>query len=1019
MVPRLALLSILLFTGAAWAEGSVPPDVIVEGIGLEDAATGAKGPFSPGTTVDATVVLRNEGSKTVRLRRLVLRTTSALDVADPASDGLDNDFDGDTDEADEAVQRRDEEGVALRYSGDGLPLAPDERMRHAFRVRMRDSALPGTSGVLSFSAGSTLDEGARSRPQRTTHVVPVPVTPPALALASSETAAIPAGSEPVLSAVIVFPGAILPDAQVRLDLPPALEGIEVEKIRFGSAIDCTQDPDPAVDADGLTLRLGLCRIDGSKGRRDRTLRFAMRASAVDADPHGTDAEIAAWRASPVTLTVRNGDVRLGRTVLETSLHGPLPRLDLFLPDATQYRTGDAVEVRLRVSNRGDTALPGPHLNLPDDATFRCETVTIADRAVPCEAPVPLGIVLAPGLTVEAVARLRLRLDALVEVGTAVTATLESGAETWTFPAVPLRMAPHSGPALSVAEDGDWRHEGRVAVATIGEAARLRISGTLPAGRYRGNVHLLARLADARTGVPAAPATLSLGTPDLRILAVDGSAVGETGEVSATTDPVWTRYVFPFDLRSDADSADEVRSFVLDVDAALADVPAMRSGRLLELTAGSTAYGDNTVAGDDWVEVLIAEPDLRLKLFALDEDRVIHPGEPLGVIALACNYGDSPAHGARLRIALPENFDRESPNARKRMFRVPLGTVQGSDVNDLPVEGEALAGSRLSWQGGDVILEPGTAPLPPDACDAIEISGSLGPDRPAASSSVDIVASLDEHVGTTGKREGRRYPAARTPPLRLRAPVIRFGPSTVIQLGDDRRIAHPVELEVPDRIGPYRVSLVVESSTGLDWALFERRPDGRLAPWLDGTAHPQGTTLEIVMRTTAPDRLPLGWVDTTRLRAVVLTRDGRSFASTLRLVIRSGTGSARAIATDKRIALDRDCDGVLGDELAQDAMFEPGKDAVPGDCVVVRIGFENAGTKEVERILIRDAIAERTTLVPDSPNVRIAPEPLDAMREPDPSLDHLEWEFEGLFRPGAVGEVEYRLRLEPISRSFQR
>jgi hypothetical protein len=234
------------------------------------------------------------------------------------------------------------------------------------------------------------------------------------------------------------------------------------------------------------------------------------------------------------------------------------------------------------------------------------------------------------------------------------------------------------------------------------------------------------------------------------------------------------------------------------------------------------------------------------------------------------------------------------------------------------------------------------------------------------------------------------------------------------LGDNRSLSHDLELTVPAYLGPFRLSLSPESSTGLDWTLFERQSSGPRVSWQDGTAYPAGATVSLAMSAEAPRILPLGWVDTSTLRAVILAEDGRSFAATLRLVIRRGSGVANAIETSKRVALDRDCDGALGDEIAQDAVFEAGKDAAPGNCLIVRIEFTNAGTGEVERIVIRDDLSARTTLLPDSPTVRIAPEPLDRVLPPEPESGMLEWEFEGLFRPGAVGEVEYGLRLNPLT-----
>ena len=1019
MIARLALLLILAIGALpASAQDARGPDIVMETAELTDAATGKPGPFRPGSEIDVAIQLLNRGEEAVDLRRIVLRASSALEVANPVSDTLDNDADGVVDEADEGFQRRNEDGVAWRLIGDGLRLKPGERLTRSVRITVRDTALPGTSGVLSFSAGSTLAEGERSRPQRTLHLFPVPFTPPTLTLASSVATGIGVADEPVLAAAIVIPGGILSDAVVTLDLPLAMDAVDVERLRIGTAIECNDEGEPRIVEKTVTVRLGRCRIDPAATARDRTVRFSVATTMTDADPDASDAMIARWRRLSAILTLRNRDVRLGRSTMGVVLRGPLMRMEATLPAGGRYRPGDLVPASLRIVNRGDDPLRAPRLTVTNTETFVCESVTVGDEASarPCGEGVSLDADIEPGATLDVTLRARLRDDALIEAGAGLEVTLDSAnARPASLPVAPLALAPHSAPRIAIAEIGTWRKEGATTTATIGQTARLRISGTLPPGRYRGGIRLLARVIDARTGAPVAPAKLLFERPELAILSLDGSQVSQSGPMAQTEDTVWSYHVLPFDLSDEADNANEVRSFTAMVDVTLADDTDLKSTRLMEIIAETTAYGDRTVLGTEWIEVLTAEPDLRLKLFSLDDDRVIHPGEVLGIASLVCNYGDSPAFGTTLTVALPGRFDLSSGATRKRAFAVPLDAVRGGDVADLLDGTASPEGSTLVTGASRLTLEMDDVPLDGNDCIGIEVIGPLGPDRIAVTATVDVVGALDPYRGSADADRAREYPGSETPPLRFLAPSIRFGPSTTIQLGDDRRIAHPVELVVPSWLGPYRVSLSPESSSALDWTLFERGSDGQLSPWIDGAAFPAGSSVDIVMRTTAPDQLTLGWVDTSRLRAIVLTEDGRSFGSTLRLVIRSGTGSARAIDTDKRVALDRDCDGSLLDEHAQDAVFESVKDAASGDCLIVRIAFENTGLKEVERIVIRDAISSRTTLLSDSASVRIAPEPLDRTTPPDPARGFLEWEFEGLFRPGAVGEVEYHLRLNPSPR----
>lgn len=1012
---RLAMTLILFAALPATAQDIPTADVVIESTTLRDARTGANGPFPPGAQVDATMVLRNRGDEPVSVRRIALSTSALLTLLDPASDGLDNDGDGETDEADEAMRHRNRGDATLRLEGGGLSLDPGAGATRILRLSIDKDALPDASGTLTVTAGSTLAAKQRSRPQKAGHVFTITVAPLPLTLASSVTTDITVRSRPVLSAEVTLPGGTLTDAEVSLDLPPAMQGASIRSYRVGPAISCDGEPGPVVRADRASLRLGRCIVDEARPAQDRTIRLSAPTTLKDAPQDSTGAEVAEWRAMRVSFSASDGDMLLGGTALELTLQGPRVGATVTLPDDTRYRLGDDVPATVRIANTGDYPLEAAVLRLHNDETFTCEGARVDGTDLTCDGDAVSLPRIDTGGTLDIDMRLRLRPDALIEAGTGPELTLTDDLlGSYNLPVAPVPLTLHEPPEIEIAALGDWAKDGTVTVATIGDTSRLRLAGTLPPGRYRGEVRLLARALDARTGKPVAPAALSLATLDIRILSGDGTVVAEPTEITQGGDTLWSHHAVPFDLSDSAEGADAARRFVAEIDVTLADEPGIEAGNLLEIVAETTAYGENAASGSTWIDVLVQEPDLRLKLFSLDDDRMIQPDERFGILSLACNYGESPAFGTDIVLDTPQRIDLPSEQTITRVFTVPLEAVRSGSLDEIDAESRDLPDIdvAIGTQSARLALE--TLPLAADQCIGMEVRAPLGMDRSGSVTTANVFASLAPYAGHRDEDTARRYPATRTPFLRFQTPVVSIGPSTTIQIGNDRRIVHPLELTVPDYLGAFRVTLESQSSAGLRWEVHERREGEILVPWVDNArAYPADSSLELVMQTDVPDTVPLGWVDTSRLRAMILTDDGRRFDAALRLVIRTGTGSARAIDTDKRVAVDRDCDGLLSDELVQDAVFEPSKDATPGDCLIVRIGFENTGLKEVERIIIRDAVSARTALLPNSATVRIAPEPLDTVTLPDPAKEILEWEFEGLFRPGAVGEVEYRLRLDPL------
>ena len=1019
LIPRLALALILCALTPAFAQGTAASDLAFEVVSLRGPASDRSAPYSPGTGIDIGITLRNKGSEVLTLRRIALDGTPGLTVIDAATDTLDNDADGQRDEADEAFGPGDDgdDKAAWRFSGDGLPMKPGALLTRSFRVLIGKNALPGTVESLTILAGSTLSTGGVRRSRQAVKDISIPITAPTLTLESSISGDIASLSQSVFTAQAVMPGGIIPDIRLTMTLPRAMQDASIKSYRVGPAIDCDGTPDPRIDDGQAGLSLGQCVIDGEKSERDRSISLSVSTTPKDAPPESTEAEIADWQALSLYLGLWSADTLLGGKVLEKTLYGPRILTTTTLPEGTRYQTGDTVTAQLGITNRGDEPLGAARIRLLNKDSFDCISAEVDGNTgsqLCSNSDITLPAIEAQE-TLDVSVRLRLRNDALIDAKTGPELDLMAG-ETGThpFPIVPVAMALHDGPKLAVSDRNEWKKTDDTLTATVGERGVLRLSGTLPPGRYNGEIRLLARVVDARTGSPVAPANLTLEKPDLVITTADGKKAGKMAAVSTKLGTLWHQQVFAFDLREKADHSDEIRRFDTEITVSLSDDATIEAGYLLEIAAETTAYAGMSASNDSWIELLVREPDLRLKSFALDDDRIIQPEELFGVVSLACNHGDSPAFGTVITLDVPQGVDFLSDEAVTKAFAVPLDAVRSGSLEEIDAAQRSVSGITPEIDKDAIRLSAGQRALVPDQCIGIEVQAPAIPDQTGAETRISALTSLKPYSGHRDDERGRRYPNARTSPLNFQIPVLGFGPSATLQIGHDRDIEHPVELTVPSDLGPFRVTLAPESSTGLEWQIVERR-DGQIVSWRNNTrAYLPGSTLGIVMRATVPPgTLPLGWADTSRLKASILTDDGRRFEAGLRLVIRTNSGSARAIATDKRVALDMDCDGELSNERIQDAVFEQGKDARPGDCLIVRIGFENIGQQPVERIVIRDAVSSRTTLLPGSAAVRIAPEPLDTVTTPDEPGNVLEWVFQGLFRPGAVGEVEYRLRLDPL------
>jgi hypothetical protein len=398
----------------------------------------------------------------------------------------------------------------------------------------------------------------------------------------------------------------------------------------------------------------------------------------------------------------------------------------------------------------------------------------------------------------------------------------------------------------------------------------------------------------------------------------------------------------------------------------------------------------------------------------DTDRSLDLHESARITTLTCNRGHSGARSLVLKVALPEGIalDERQPLSLYGLPASRIGEVEAVFADDAAslgaVEFDAASGILRG------VLDPARV-IAPEQCLAMGFTIRRDDMERPATASGTLVASIDPFSGREGAA-ARVYPAMGGGELRFSLPYLHFGPDSERMLGTARLISHTVSLEIPEAVGSHRVTLSTRSSADLNWTTLREDENGGRTPWIDGTELPAGEVVRLRMEALAPPARPLGWTDTTVIEALALPRQAAPLAAPLaasaRLVTRRTQPEGGRIEVTKTMALDRDCDGGLADERGQDALFEPVKDAAPGDCVIFRVAFRHGGDKSMERIVVRDLVPDGTILRGDALEIIRMPEPLDGseITPPGPDSRDLVWRFDGLFEPGTEGEVGYAVRL---------
>ena len=838
--------------------------------------------------------------------------------------------------------------------------------------------------------------------------------------------------------------------------------------------DCAVDTDAPADARLIIIDV-VSEMSDAPAEMDGNARDIWRAPKISGGVSYVDAAAPSGRGRAALGDVK---LQIVGPSMRLSL-GPVTQAGADDPEDLQTRrldAGDTFEGRLRLANVGDRATRAALVRFGwanaeaaaargvDCTTLNAGAVEAGARVVRsgvCQTEVLFDFTekpLEPGETVELLLRGELSADApiggVVETPVVAFAAPEDeeapiaeGAPTgwqdlraapraeaaWSIsvrpPEAPVVEAPRSQRKLSIgdrmltrgrfrAPEGRgvfelalrFRYEGRDGRAAPSKAPSVRVVAlTLE----RDRIDMRAGADPSRVNAAAVDVPITLLEDDYRV------AVDEEG---------WTEVVAPlgelyFETPSDG-LGDGV--YLLALAAELSDESAASRGRRLVAEARLRRVDPRPTLGPapQWtskrvVVAEITEPFLDLAALHDDPDGSAQLGERVTFIGRACNRGEGPAYGVTLTAQLPDGFGLDP-------------SVRPSFVFD---DGPEALGPRpygvVNVEGNGAIVAVGRdgVPVEPGACLALRLP-SFARGRSAASRTPDGFFSANAaearfeisayRARATAATPGRLYSglgASKT--VVLRQDLIIDAPS-IAYLDADGWVRYPFSVRSGAAADGARLSLFLSGADDLTWTIFlDVNRDGQIdsgdTVWRDGAVLPPGAALGFVARARPEQTPPIGWRRTALLRAAAATADGQLLTGAREIVAARGSQRDGVMSAVRLMAVDRDCDGRVDDETAQDAAFEQAKDVAIGECVIMRVIFSNDGAASVERVQIEDVVPAGARYLDGSATFASTPAGLvgrgvDIPKAGEGGRRRLRFRFVGALAPGLEGVVEYRVRI---------
>ena len=426
------------------------------------------------------------------------------------------------------------------------------------------------------------------------------------------------------------------------------------------------------------------------------------------------------------------------------------------------------------------------------------------------------------------------------------------------------------------------------------------------------------------------------------------------------------------------------------------------------TLNYVEYDNSPQQLSDSVSIDVVQPALEsTKGLALGQTPLVNPLGMVRYKITITNNGDAAAYNTVVADTLPAGMRMNAP-------ALTSATLGLASVVLAPLSFDASTGS-VSWTLDD------SQPILPGESLVIEYTATVD-DRVKAGTELTNQAAAISYFSkeSADVDERRQYPATTKSSTTVTVFGMLFTPDheQTTQAGTSIHYIHQVDVYAAGTTAD--LSFSAASSKDLVWTVYyDTNGSGSLdagdARYVNGTSFATGE-YTFFMRTVVPAQVTDGWDDTTVFTASLQSgssTQNRTVTDITHVVLTGGDGAGEVTAT-KAAAIDTNCDGNLGDELAIDSTFEIIKGAEPGECAIYRIEFSNQGTGSISNVKVVDDVVDYSTYVGGSAAFETTPAGLTetGITEPlDGTKGTVVWIFGGTLEPGLSGSVKYTVKID--------
>ena len=401
---------------------------------------------------------------------------------------------------------------------------------------------------------------------------------------------------------------------------------------------------------------------------------------------------------------------------------------------------------------------------------------------------------------------------------------------------------------------------------------------------------------------------------------------------------------------------------------------------------------------------ICEPEIIIqKSLNTGQSTLVDPGDDVNYRLVITNQGNSPAYNIYIRDILPQGMRSQPP-------QIQSITIENTSITEVSPLIDLNTGF-IVWSFPDELS------LNPNDSIIIDFSANLDIASPEGRN-YENKAIVDSYFSRESTSDIKRiYPPTSIVSASVSTLGMNFHPDNQQTTQPGTSIVYPHQFEA--KLGDHTANLHfnISSSKNIIWVIYEDiNNNGILDPtdqqWIQNSEVSSPKKL-FFAKGYIPDNALYGWQDTTIITAV-LNSGNKTFERSVSDITRVVSLENGEVEATKQMAIDKNCNGDLNDEDITDSLFEVKKNILPGQCVVFKILFTNQGTGPVTEVNIYDDTPAFTTYIGNSARFSAIPKNMTEgnITEPlDGEQGALTWQLIGSLLAGDSGEVEYSVRVE--------